>query len=72
MTNKIELSDATGLDLPANRVLRKAVDADLESVVVIGFNVEDDMYFASSIASRAEALWMLEVAKKFLLEISED
>lgn len=65
----IELDNITSLDIPVERVLRKADEADLQSVVVIGYDQNGDEYFASSVAGGPEILWALERAKLRLLQI---
>jgi hypothetical protein len=67
--NVIELDNVTKLDLPPERILNKALEADLASAVVIGWDQDGDFFFAGSIASGPETLWLLELAKKHLLEV---
>lgn len=62
----------TRLDVPANRVLEKALGSDLKDVVVAGYTVDGDEYFASSVADGGDALWLLERCKKALLSTPED
>jgi len=61
----------TVLDIPPTRILAKAAAAKLESVVVIGFDKEGDFYFASSKADGSDVLWLIELAKKKLLELGD-
>ena len=68
MTNVIELPVVTTLDIPPERILSKAVDADLQEVIIIGTSKEGDLYFAGSMADGGNALWLIEKAKKALLE----
>lgn len=68
----IEPNFVTTLDVPPERVLRRAMEADLEKVVVIGWDKEGEEYFASSVADGGDVLWMLERAKINLLRIVED
>lgn len=68
MSNVIELPVITTLDIPPERILRKAIDADLQEVIIIGTSQEGDMYFAGSMADGGNALWLIEKAKKALLE----
>lgn len=56
------------LDLPAERILSEAAKAGLTSVVVIGYDAEEDEYFASSIADGGTVIWLMERLKKKLLE----
>jgi hypothetical protein len=67
----IELDVVTSLDIPVERVLRKAREAGLESVVVIGWDEDGDLYFASSLASGPEVVWLLEKTKANLLVAGE-
>lgn len=57
----------TKLDLPADRVLEQAV-GKLQGVIVIGFDHEGEFYAASSYADGGNAIWLLEVCKKRILE----
>lgn len=65
----IELEQVTKLDLPPERILRKATEAGLTGVVVVGYDADGDFYFASSYADGV--LWLTELAKKKLLEIGD-
>jgi len=67
----IELDIVTSLDIPVERILRKASEAGLESVVVIGWDEDGDLYFASSVASGPEVVWLLEKTKANLLVAGE-
>lgn len=62
----------TKLDLPAQRVLEAALKEDLQSVVIIGYDSDGDEYFAASIADGGSVLWLMERAKKKLLEVPEE
>ena len=70
MDNLIYLNNITKLDIPADRVIESAVN-QLESVVIVGYDKDGEEYFASSIASGPEVLWLLERAKHRLLTIVE-
>jgi hypothetical protein len=59
------------LDVPPDRVLEQA-RGKLKSVVLIGYGLEGEEYFASSIADGAEALWLIERAKLMLLTIDDE
>lgn len=69
MGEVVEPSFITTLDIPVERVLRKATDAKLTKVMVLGWDPEGEMYFAASFSDGGEALWLFEKAKKCLLEI---
>ena len=71
MSNVIEPSFITKLDIPTERILRKAQEASLGTVVVVGWCEDGEFYFASSVADGGDTLWLLEMAKKKLLEAGE-
>jgi hypothetical protein len=68
MGEVIEADIPTTLDIPVERVLAQADRAKLEAAVVIGFLPNGDLFFGSSTGDAAEILWLLEVAKKKLME----
>ena len=70
MGEVVNLPGPTRLDLPPERILNAALKQDLKSVVIIGWT-EDDWYFASSIAAGPEVLWLLELARKKLMEVGD-
>lgn len=65
----IEWGGVTRLDLPPERIVRRALEADLSGVVVIGYTAEGAFYFASSYADGGEVVWLLEMAKSELLAL---
>ncbi len=69
MGEVIEPSFITKLDIPVERILRKATEANLKTVVVVGWDQDGEMYFASSVSDGGEVLWLFEKAKKSLLEV---
>lgn len=69
--NVVDLPVITTLDIPPPRILAKAAGAGLESVVVVGFDRDGDFYFASSKSDGSDVLWLLELAKKKLLELGD-
>ena len=72
MGEVVEPDFVTRLDIPAERVLRKAQEAGLKTVVIAGYDADGEEYFASSVADGGEALWLLERCKRQLLEISSE
>jgi len=64
----VYFNGVTRLDLPADRILENA-PKEMQTAVVIGWDADGDFYFASSAADGADVLWLLEMAKKKLLEI---
>lgn len=59
----------TRLDVPAERILKAALDLGLTGVVIAGYAQDGSEYFASSYADGGDALWLVERFKKRLLEI---
>lgn len=66
--NVIEFPGITKLDIPAERILRKAIEEKVTEVVICGYDEDGEMFIASSIASGPEVMWLLEVGKMRLLE----
>ena len=67
MDNVVELPVVTTLPIPCERVLRKAIEASLGEVLVIGMVEDGSLYFAGSHGEIGNALWLLERAKNELL-----
>lgn len=66
----IPLGCITRLDVPVDRVLDEAKTRVSDGgVVVLGWDGEGQLYFASSIADGGEVLWLLEKSKMALLEV---
>jgi hypothetical protein len=71
MSNVIPLGNITRLDIPTDRVLDAAKGECSDGVVILGWNNDGELYFASSIADGGTVIWLLEMAKKKLLEVGE-
>jgi len=71
MGEVVELDIVTSLDVPAERVLRKATEAELRAVVVVGVDKDGELYFASSLADSARIIWHLERAKYELFKVKD-
>jgi len=70
MTAKvIPLGCITKLDLPVDQIL-EAAKGKMQGVVLLGYDNNDELYFASTIADGGDVIWLLENAKKQLLEIT--
>ena len=69
MGEVINLEQITRLDIPPERVIDNAPVEELESAVLLGWKKDGEFYFASSIANGPDVLWLMELAKKKLLEI---
>lgn len=61
------LDMATTLDLPVDRVIKGALEKDLEQVVVIGWDEEGNLYLASSTGRQADIVHLLEFSKLAIL-----
>lgn len=68
MSNVIPLGNITSLDLPTDRVLEEAKGTCSEGVVIMGWDDEGELYFASSIADGGTVVWLMEKAKQALFE----
>jgi len=69
MSEVVPFGGITHLDLPTDRVLEAAKGHCTDGVLVLGFDDDGELYFASSLADGGEALWLMEKAKKALLEV---
>lgn len=58
-------------DYDANIMLEAATRAELDNVIIIGWDKNGDMFFSSSMGDGPECLWLIEKAKKSLLEAGE-
>ena len=70
MSNVVQMNWPTRYDISPETVLEAALDK-LQDAVVIGYDKEGEFYFASSKASGPEVLWLLELAKTFLIDIGK-
>lgn len=68
MADILEFNGITYLDIPPAKVLKAATEAKLDSVVAVGM-AGGELYCAGSPASLAEVVYLLEKAKKMLMEI---
>ena len=69
--NVINLPVITTFDLPAERVLQEALNADLDGVVVIGYAKDGTAYMASSIAGGPEVNWLLDRCKARMMSFDD-
>jgi hypothetical protein len=63
--NIIEFSGSTSLDILPEKVLRSAIEKNLEDVIVLG----DGGYLASSTGDKMKLVYMLEDAKHYILSL---
>lgn len=61
----------TKLDMPAEKVLKEALKADLKSVILCGFTKEGDIWASSSVADAGHAMWLIEMFRKRLLDAAD-
>ena len=72
MGEVINLDVVTTVDLPAEKVLVAAIAHDLKDVVVVGTREDGSLYFAGTSSDGPEVLWLLERAKRKLMDIVDD
>ena len=71
MSNVVPFDGETRLNTDPKLLLESAKEHIGEGVVLIGWDTEENIYFASSLADGGDILWLLEKAKKALMEIGE-
>ena len=71
MSNVIPLGNITRLEIPTERVLEQAKGHCTDGVVVLGFDDDGTLYFASSIPDGGAVIWLLDQAKLELLTIGD-
>ena len=69
--NVVEWNGETRLDVPSERILKHALDAGIEDVVVIGLTPDGAEWFESASADARTVLWLLERTKQRVLDTSE-
>jgi hypothetical protein len=57
----------TRLDIEPDKVLQGAV-GNLTAAIVIGYDKDDNLYFASSYGYTPDTLWAIEQAKQALID----
>ena len=70
MAKIIEFNGITKLDIPPEKILEKAKEAGLDGVVILGFDKNGEYYGASSYADGGTVLWLMELTRKKLLEVT--
>ncbi len=71
MTDVITFTGITRVPSDARQTLTNALAADLTTAVVIGWDRNGKLYFASSEPDGGSVLWLMEVSKKKLLEAGD-
>lgn len=67
MGDVVELEVDTIADIPVEKVLAGAMNHDIDDVLVLGFSADGGFYIASSNASCASNLLLVETARAELL-----
>lgn len=73
MTDHLKLAPVTALpvitklDIDAQRVAQGALDAQLETIIVIGRTHDGEFYFASNKADGGDVLWEMKTAELKLM-----
>ena len=68
MTAKVlPFTGLTRLDLDPDLILSEA-QGKLEGAVVMGYDKEGNLYFASSYADGGTIMWLMELSKHFMLK----
>lgn len=68
--NVVNFTGITRLDMDPERVLESA-RGKLKSVVIMGYDEDEEEYFASSIADGGTVIWLMERAKLKLLRMAD-
>ena len=72
MGEVVNLGGVTRLNLPTDRILEESKGrCSSNGVLVMGYDDDGSFFFKSSIADGGEVLWLLELAKKRLMEVGE-
>ena len=67
MSKVVPIGCITYLDMPPDVILDSA-KGRMEGVILVGFDTDGELYFASSYADGGTVMWLLEMTKKRLLE----
>ena len=71
-SNVVDLDCATLLDIPAEKMLTAAIDANLKHILIIGEDQDGEEHLATSTSDLALIVWMLERAKLEILRMADD
>ena len=70
--NVVELDCVSSIDVPPDRILKRAQYANLTDVVVIGYDDDGQFFFASSTPEGPQVLWLMELTRTRLVQAAED
>lgn len=65
----VELRTVTLLDIPTERVLQRALEANLDRCFVVGRTKDGTFYFLSTFSDGGTVIWDMEIAKRHLIDI---
>lgn len=68
-SNVVILDVLTKLDIPADRVIKSALEIGYESIAMVGYDKDGDILFSSNLASAEKILWMLEKFRDRLMKM---
>lgn len=71
MSEVVDFPGVTRLPTDPYRIIKRACQAELTSVVILGFDKDGNEFFAASDADGGTVLWHLERAKLKLLQVHE-
>lgn len=69
MADLLQFNGLTVHGIPVEQVLETAKDAKLANVLVIGTDSDGELYVAADHGRVPEHVYMIEFAKKYLLEL---
>lgn len=69
MGEVVDAGIITTLDIPPKRIIEGAVNADLETVIILGYDKDGEEYFASSTGTTGTILLLME---RFKLQLLSD
>lgn len=72
MGEVVVLNGWTKLDIPSERVLSNALQADLTTAVVMGYDKQGNLYFASNTGDLGRVCWLMEQSKQLMLRVDEE
>ena len=67
----VDFTGLTDLDIDPEKVLNGAKEAGLQNLIIVGEDSEGLLYVASSLGDLPKVYFLLELAKKQLLDFSE-
>lgn len=68
MGDVVEIGCSTTARVPPEKILQGALVSSLKEVVVIGERSDGSVYFAMSTADAPEINWLLDCAKRLLMD----